>query len=59
MLYAILYKRNRLLKGMVYMKNVLKVLAALAAVAGAALLLKLAADVLGACSHKYFEVETD
>lgn len=39
------------------MKKVLKIAAALAAIVGAALLLKLAAEVLGACSHKYFSVD--
>lgn len=41
------------------MKAILKTLAALVAVAAAALLLKLAAEVMGACSHTYFEVEGD
>lgn len=39
------------------MKKVLKIAAALAAIVGAALLLKLAAEVLGTCSHKYFSVD--
>ncbi len=39
------------------MKKVLKIIAALAAIAGAALLLKLAAEVLNSCSHKYFCVD--
>lgn len=38
------------------MKKILRILAAATAVVGAALLLKLAAEVLGSCSHKYFDV---
>lgn len=39
------------------MKTILKTLAAVVAVAAAALLLKLAAEVIGSCNHTYFEVE--
>ncbi len=39
------------------MKNLLKILAAAVAAACAALLLKLAAEVMGSCLHKYIEVD--
>lgn len=38
------------------MKTLLKVLAAACACACAALLLRLAAEVMGSCSHRYIEV---
>ncbi len=39
------------------MKKVLRILAALLATAAAALLVKLAAEVMGECSHKYIDVD--
>lgn len=41
------------------MRKVFKVLSAAVAVAGAAMLLKLAAEVLGTCSHRYIDVEAE
>lgn len=51
--------KNRMGKELLYMKIILKTLAAMVAVAAAALLLKLAAEVIGTCNHTYFEVEGD
>ena len=39
------------------MKNFLKIIAALLSLAGAAILIKLSADVMGECSHSYIEVD--
>ncbi len=41
------------------MKKLMKIIAAAAAAFGAAVLLKLAAEVLGTCSHRYIDVETE
>ena len=41
------------------MKRLLKLLAAAVSAVAAALLLKLAAEVLGSCSHKYIDVDAD
>ena len=40
------------------MKTVLKILAAAVAFIGSAILLKIAAEVLGTCSHNYIDVDT-
>lgn len=40
------------------MKTVLKILAAVAAMVGSAVLLKVAAEVLGTVSHNYIDVDT-
>ena len=41
------------------MKIFLRILSAAAATVGAALLLKLAAEVLSSCSHRYIDVESE
>ncbi len=39
------------------MKNFIRILTALAATVAAGLLLKLAAEVMGSCNHRYIEVD--
>ena len=58
MIYYIQEDIQNARKDVVYMKTVFKVMAAAVALVGAAVLLKIAAEVLGACSHNYIDVDT-